>query len=180
MAQKSHSRASSHAENHSPTSLHRLSLRSYDHNHNHNHSPSHAHPHDMALADPIMATEAGSYHDHFAEGHLPRILLGPARSEGNASTAEQNIAISATSRQAGQMVAPFLAEHIPEQYNPFSRPQAAAQTSTAEPKQTNTKYCYRHRPDLKCRRQANEPSMGQLQNVRHWIFPGHATRDCWS
>ena len=33
----------------------------------------------------------------------------------------------------------------------------------------NTKYCYRHRPDLKCRRQADEPSMEQLQQV--WIFP---------
>ena len=71
----------------------------------------------------------------------------------------ENITISSSSKQANQAIAPFLVEHIPEQYAPWA-PSTPAKT---EP---STKYCYRHRPDLKCRRQANEPSMEQLQHVR--------------
>jgi F-box/WD-40 domain protein MET30 len=64
-----------------------------------------------------------------------------------------------TSQRANQMVTPFLTQHIPHQYNPLGggpRPQNASVHA-------NTKYCYRHRPDLLCRRQADEPSMEQLQ-----------------
>ncbi len=73
------------------------------------------------------------------------------------------ISISSTSKLAGQTVAPFLAKHIPEQYAPLG-----IQTQLENPsnKTSNTKYCYRHRPDLKCRRQVDEPSMEQLQLVR--------------
>ena len=74
----------------------------------------------------------------------------------------ENFSISASSKQAGQTVAPFLAKHIPEQYAPVG---GLESSGNAKMKDTNTKYCYRHRPDLKCRRQANEPSMDQLQHV---------------
>ena len=73
-----------------------------------------------------------------------------------------NLSISATSKMAGQTVAPFLAKHIPDQYAPLG---GLAQPNNPPNKDPNTKYCYRHRPDLKCRRQANEPSMDQLQHV---------------
>lgn len=67
-------------------------------------------------------------------------------------------------KQPTQSIAPFLARHIPAQYAPQGEhsdiPHLGADIS-------NTKYCYRHRPDLKCRRQANEPTMDQLQNVSH-------------
>lgn len=75
---------------------------------------------------------------------------------------ETNIGISATSKLAGQTVAPFLAKHIPEQYAPLG---GSSQLQDPANKNPNTKYCYRHRPDLKCRRQADEPSMDQLQHV---------------
>ncbi|KAH0562720.1 hypothetical protein GP486_002613 [Trichoglossum hirsutum] len=65
---------------------------------------------------------------------------------------------SSSSKLAGQTVAPFLAKHIPSQYAPLG-PQGTPPPGLA----TNTRYCYRHRPDLKCRRQADEPSMEQLQ-----------------
>lgn len=74
---------------------------------------------------------------------------------------DENITISSTSKFAGQTVAPFLAKHIPEQYAPLG----GSDRSTGLHEDPNTKYCYRHRPDLKCRRQANEPSMDQLQHV---------------
>jgi F-box/WD-40 domain protein MET30 len=72
------------------------------------------------------------------------------------------ITISSTSKMAGQTVAPFLAKHIPDQYAPLPKTQPTA-TSQTDP---NTKYCYRHRPDSKCRRTADEPTMENLQNVR--------------
>lgn len=73
-----------------------------------------------------------------------------------------SITLSATAKLAGQTVAPFLLKHIPDQYAPMGGMDAAG---SPKAKESNTKYCYRHRPDLKCRRQANEPSMEQLQHV---------------
>lgn len=74
----------------------------------------------------------------------------------------ENISISASSKQAGQTVAPFLAKHIPDQYAPGGGERGSLGNSMQ--KDPNTKFCYRHRPDLKCRRQVNEPSMDQLQH----------------
>ena len=80
---------------------------------------------------------------------------------------DQSISLSSTSKQAEQTVAPFLAKHIPMQYNPVGGPSRSAQPQNnqqTQPETNSSKYCYKHRPDLKCRRQANEPSMDQLQN----------------
>ena len=75
---------------------------------------------------------------------------------------ERNISIPASSEHAEKMtVMPFLAQHIAMQYN------AAGAVPTAEKEgqeRTDTRFCSRHRPDLKCRRQVDEPSMEQLQN----------------
>lgn len=65
----------------------------------------------------------------------------------------------APAKLATQNVAPFLAKHIPEQYGPLG----ARSILPDQLNSTNSKYCYRHRPDLKCRRQADEPSMDKLQ-----------------
>lgn len=98
-------------------------------------------------------------HEHEHQGLRNRYRL-------DVDVADQNISIPASSKHAEQTVAPFLAEHIPMQYNPASnqtpRPMQSGEQEELLP--TNTKFCYRHRPDLKCRRQANEPSMEQLQN----------------
>ncbi|KAL5118665.1 hypothetical protein ACEQ8H_003342 [Pleosporales sp. CAS-2024a] len=64
-------------------------------------------------------------------------------------------------KQMGKMMSPYLTHHIPQQYNP----QGADSHSRQVPHSTaNTKYCYRHRPDLLCRRQADEPTMQELQD----------------
>ncbi|KAL4791553.1 WD40-repeat-containing domain protein [Aspergillus venezuelensis] len=65
----------------------------------------------------------------------------------------------APAKLATESVAPFLARHIPKQYAPLG----AQSILPTELKSANSKYCYRHRPDLKCRRQADEPSMDKLQ-----------------
>jgi F-box/WD-40 domain protein MET30 len=64
------------------------------------------------------------------------------------------------SKKIGKMIQPYLAQHIPQQYNPIGGVGEHATGPTA-----NTKYCYRHRPDLLCRQPADEPSMEQLQVV---------------
>lgn len=76
---------------------------------------------------------------------------------------DKSINIASTAKFADQAVAPFLTRHIPDQYAPLG--------STNDPRRqlsrdSNSKFCYRHRPDLLCRRQADEPSMDQLQRVR--------------
>ena len=89
-----------------------------------------------------------------------------------------HISIPAPSSHAEKhTVMPFLTEHIPNSYSaPGSPPQGWIPPSTELPDapppshpdahakaRENTKFCYRHSPDTKCRRQANEPSMQDLQ-----------------
>jgi len=76
---------------------------------------------------------------------------------------DKSITIASTAKFADQTVAPFLTRHIPEQYAPLGGPISSQKLPSNDP---NSKYCYRHRPDLLCRRQADEPSMDQLQRVR--------------
>lgn len=80
---------------------------------------------------------------------------------------DPRIALSSTTKLAGQTVAPFLAKHIPEQYAPLGLRPTPKATLFKDPnkKDPNTKYCYRHRPDSKCRRTADEPTMENLQRV---------------
>lgn len=64
-------------------------------------------------------------------------------------------------------VAPFLAKHQPRQYAPLR----SEDGTPAIPRLVNDGYCYRHQPDSKCRRQADEQSMRELQQVsRSGIF----------
>ena len=65
-----------------------------------------------------------------------------------------------TTESVGKDVAPFLTKHIPERYT------AAPPQDDSQPGSTN--YCYRHRPDVKCRRQADEITMDSLQKVGHF------------
>jgi len=73
---------------------------------------------------------------------------------------DEDIPLSASSKRAGQTVAPFLARHIPDQYAHMGVPD---QLGNSRPKDPNSKYCYRHDPVLKCQRLANEPEI--LQHV---------------
>jgi F-box/WD-40 domain protein MET30 len=108
-----------------------------------------------------MASESG---ENMAFAH--RIEAGEPPTQDNCdenhnSEFDPIITISSTSKMAGQTVAPFLAKHIPDQYAPLPK----AQPATTSQKDPNTKYCYRHRPDSKCRRTADEPTMENLQRV---------------
>ncbi|KAI1098204.1 WD40 repeat-like protein [Jackrogersella minutella] len=63
----------------------------------------------------------------------------------------------------GQSVTPFLREHIPGLYAPIGKPDLPSMTAL-KTKDPNSKYCYRHRPDSKCRRAADETKMGLIQS----------------
>jgi F-box/WD-40 domain protein MET30 len=93
------------------------------------------------------------------------VLLDDRKREHYDDEAEDEIAISSSGKTAGKTITPFLAKHIPNTYNPMNAAAAGQAATTAfEPEpSSNTKFCNRHRPDRKCRRQADGPSMEQLQ-----------------
>ncbi|KXX79130.1 putative E3 ubiquitin ligase complex SCF subunit scon-2 [Madurella mycetomatis] len=79
----------------------------------------------------------------------------------------------------GKTVTPFLKEHIPRLYAPIGKPQ---NQETAREKDPNTKYCYRHRPDSKCRRAADEAKMVMIQRELDKLTPAdqQAITHVWS
>lgn len=68
----------------------------------------------------------------------------------------------------GKTVTPFLKEHIPRLYAPIGKPN---NEQTAREKNPNTRYCYRHRPDSKCRRAADEAKMVMIQSELDKLTP---------
>ncbi|KAK4123025.1 WD40 repeat-like protein [Parathielavia appendiculata] len=68
----------------------------------------------------------------------------------------------------GKTVTPFLKEHIPSLYAPVGK---SNNEQTAREKNPNTKYCYRHRPDSKCRRSADEAKMVMIQRELDKLTP---------
>jgi F-box/WD-40 domain protein MET30 len=72
-----------------------------------------------------------------------------------------NSVTAMSSTLIGRTVTPFLKEHIPSLYAPIGKPH---NEETAKAKDPNTKYCYRHRPDSKCRRAADEAKMVMIQS----------------
>ncbi|PQE08339.1 sulfur metabolite repression control protein [Rutstroemia sp. NJR-2017a WRK4] len=103
-------------------------------------------------------TNRKDLHSDIIESGQPLSMEDNCRADHDPT--DPTIAISSTSKLAGQTVAPFLAKHIPEQYAPHGKTPQSAPTTRKDP---NTKYCYRHRPDSKCRRTADEPTMENLQ-----------------
>ncbi|KAJ9314026.1 hypothetical protein DTO271D3_5714 [Paecilomyces variotii] len=105
-------------------------------------------------------------------------LFGPAQpgdngDAGSDSGGQDNkplgkMPVSSSAKLANENIAPFLARHIPNQYAPLG----SASDNPMEGGSANSRYCYRHRPDLKCRRQADEPSMDQLQRELETLSQG--------
>ncbi|KAF2847373.1 sulfur metabolite repression control protein-like protein SconB [Plenodomus tracheiphilus IPT5] len=109
--------------------------------------------------DPHTALMRG--HDHEGLSERTRHL----------ETAEEIEEAAATkSKKLDKMITPYLAHHIPQQYNPLGANGVNAHNHSRDDGgddshlTADTKFCYRHRPDLLCRRQADEPSMEQLQD----------------
>src|SRR5690554_6330395 len=65
----------------------------------------------------------------------------------------------------GKAVTPFLRDHIPGLYAPLSKLDQQTSMESGRDKNSNSKFCYRHRPDAKCRRVADETKMAMIQRV---------------
>ena len=87
---------------------------------------------------------------------------GKSRRESIATNGTDPILLQANAKLAGRTVVPFLARHVPDQYAPMGGIEGSVRDRHDD---LDTTFCYRHRPDLKCRRQADEPSMAELQDV---------------
>ncbi|CAM1505152.1 Fc.00g107890.m01.CDS01 [Cosmosporella sp. VM-42] len=77
--------------------------------------------------------------------------------------------IKMPSELVSKTVSPFLKEHIPGLYAPFGKGNqqiefSSDSTPTVRKRDPNSKFCYRHRPDSKCRRAADETKMGFIQS----------------
>jgi hypothetical protein len=126
-------------------------------------SPDRGLSHDQQFNQADLAEPSHAHHRHTASDQSPS---GRANKRRRLSLneplvrPENKIALSATSQAATQNVAPFLAKHTPHTYNPQSGAPSLASKMSTKPS-----YCNRHKPDQKCWRQANEPTMEELQNV---------------
>ena len=121
------------------------------------------------LARPAGHALSDGFHEYKDANSSSGPTFGMTSSSMDPETIENaDVTMSTSSKLAGQIVAPFLTKHIPQQYAHLG-----AMDSFGSPKikDSSTKYCYRHRPDMKCRRQANEPSMDQLQHVNDDLRP---------
>ncbi len=73
---------------------------------------------------------------------------------------------------AGKTVSPFLKQHIPGLYAPVGKEihdESSDPAAMSGSKDPNTRFCYRHSPDSKCRRTADEKKMGVIQTVRRFF-----------
>lgn len=70
--------------------------------------------------------------------------------------------MSNMSSLVSQTVTPFLREHIPSNYAPISKVDSDDTSKSRDP---NSMFCYRHRPDSKCRKAADENKMVMIQRV---------------
>lgn len=73
--------------------------------------------------------------------------------------------VNMSSTLVGQTVTPFLKEHVPSLYAPVSKIESAYPNEPSRQKEYNSKFCYRHRPDSKCRKAADENKMAMIQSV---------------
>ena len=89
--------------------------------------------------------------------------MTPPDTDGQSPSEKQdkNITIASTAKMAPEAITPFLAKNIPLSYAPLG----ATGSLTNNTRDTNSKFCYRHRPDMLCRKSADEPTMDQLQKV---------------
>lgn len=109
--------------------------------------------------------------------HSKGLVGSPAMAGTSATTAESNRSqphdapdsktTDDLTELAKQNVAPFLTKHQPRQYAPLR----SEDGTPAIPRLVNAGYCYRHQPDSKCARQADEQSMRELQQVSLFLFP---------
>ena len=107
-------------------------------------------PRPASIFEPVMTTDSLQ--------HLSRDTCDRRRPQEE----DDSRLVKMPSDLAGKTVSPFLKEHIPGLYAPIGKANDALPDRNKDP---NSRYCYRHRPDSKCRRAADESKMGTIQRV---------------
>lgn len=125
------------------------------HNHDHNHN----HSHDQQAAD----TEKDCDHRR------------PEEEDGSSRRPKMS------SQLMSKTVTPFLKDHIPGLYSPMTK-RGTIKDMEGRNKDPNSRYCYRHRPDSKCRRAADESKMVKIQQELENLKPDdqQAITHVWS
>lgn len=77
--------------------------------------------------------------------------------------AQENGTMTVSTKLADRNVAPFLAKHIPEQHTGSDI--SSTRDKPHDHRDQSSVHCCRHRSEIKCRRQADESTMDQLQRV---------------
>lgn len=99
--------------------------------------------------------------DHATGAGKHGVNVGLNRSMDPNTNDTRNETTDRLAELAKQNVAPFLTKYHPRHYAPLRSDDGTPEI----PRPVNAGYCYRHQPDFKCRRQADEQSMRQLQRV---------------
>ncbi|KAE8153776.1 putative E3 ubiquitin ligase complex SCF subunit sconB [Aspergillus avenaceus] len=124
-----------------------------------------------------MAEPTGNHSDLFQQTSFQSIFGGASDdSEEIETDADSNLrkphsfgdTATTPAKLVNENVAPFLVKHIPEQYAPLGPRRSGKPDDLSL---ASSKFCYRHRPDVKCRRQADEPSMDKLQKELETLPP---------
>ncbi|CAK7268492.1 hypothetical protein SEPCBS57363_003119 [Sporothrix epigloea] len=86
-----------------------------------------------------------------------------------------------SSQLLSKTVTPFLKNHIPDLYSPVTK-RGTIKEMEGRNKDPSSRYCYRHRPDSKCRRAADESKMVKIQQELEKLQPDdqQAITHVWS
>ena len=111
-------------------------------------------------------SDHGNVATSLISGSFTEIPGQESEEDRNRGESSKELVATTPKNLAEKNVAPFLAKHIRDQHAPMNNfDPAGEQQKPAFDVNRNSKYCYRHRPDLKCRRQADEITMGQMQRA---------------
>ncbi|KAL1893005.1 hypothetical protein Sste5346_006685 [Sporothrix stenoceras] len=113
-------------------------------------------------------------HDHEHNHDHPHDHRRPDEEDGSRRLKMSSTLMSKT-------VTPFLKDHIPGLYSPMTK-RGTIKDMEGRNKDPNSRYCYRHRPDSKCRRAADESKMVKIQQELENLKPDdqQAITHVWS
>jgi hypothetical protein len=127
-------------------------------------TPSHTHINTVASSS-LSSNRPSSQHSNTQSS--PSSLTRSTKRRFSSHVVRSNELLNfAQDKAASENVAPFLNKHSPHTYNPKTEVGDSKTVMSSKPI-----YCNRHRPEFKCWRQANEPTMEELQSVS--TFPNN-------
>ncbi|KAH7162231.1 WD40-repeat-containing domain protein [Dactylonectria estremocensis] len=119
----------------------------------------------------VRLSDAGI--EHLRHPPQPQPQQHPSKDNCDRTRTDEEInprLVKMSSALVGKTVSPFLKEHIPGLYAPIGKNRQLGSVvnvhsaPTVRKRDPNSKFCYRHRPDSKCRRAADETKMGFIQS----------------